>query len=165
MKTSFADAELAANCAVCTTTDAGHGRIEERAIPATDAIDWLKERHPDWQNLRSNAAVTAKRINKKTGGITLETRFYIASLLPDPAAILKAARADWGIENNLHWQLDVTFDEDRCRTRKDFSPLNFAIVHLMAFNILKRGGSKLSLKRKRRKASVNADFRARLLAG
>lgn len=164
VKSFFADAELAANCAVSTTTDAGHGRIEERTIRATEAIDWLKERHPDWQNLRSIAAVTAKRINKKTGEIGLETRFYITSLAAEPAAILKATRAHWGIENNLHWQLDVTFDEDRCRTRKDFSPLNFAVVRHMAFNILKRDDSKLSLKRKRLKASVNADFRARLLA-
>jgi hypothetical protein len=49
VKAFFADAELAANCAIDTTTDAGHGRIEERTIQATDAIDWLKERHPDWQ--------------------------------------------------------------------------------------------------------------------
>jgi hypothetical protein len=67
VKTLFADAESAANCPVCTITDAGHGRIEERAIRATDAIDWLKERHPGWQNPRSVAAITAKRINKKTG--------------------------------------------------------------------------------------------------
>ena len=64
----------------------------------------------------------------------------------------------------MHWKLDVTFDEDRCRTRKDFSPLNFAIVRRMAFKILKHDDSKLSLKRKPLKASVNADFRAQLLA-
>jgi predicted transposase YbfD/YdcC len=96
--------------------------------------------------------------------ISRETRFYITSLAADPAAILKATRAHWRIENNLHWQLDVTFDEDRCRTRNDFSPLNFAVNRHMAFNILKRNDSKLSLKRKRLKASINADFRARLLA-
>jgi predicted transposase YbfD/YdcC len=82
----------------------------------------------------------------------------------DPAAILAATRAHWGIENNLHWQLDITFDEDRCRTRKDFSPLNLAVVRRVVFNILKQDQSKLSLKRKRVKASVNPSFRAELLA-
>ncbi len=82
----------------------------------------------------------------------------------NPAAILAATRAHWGIENNLHWQLDIRFGEDRCRTRKDFAPLNLAVVRPMAFTILKRDKSKLSLKRKRLKASVNPDFRAELLA-
>ncbi|MGH7784642.1 MAG: ISAs1 family transposase [Candidatus Binatia bacterium] len=145
VKRFFADAELAANCVLHKTTDTGHGRIEERTCRATDAIDWLKELHPEWQNLRSIAAITSKRIDKKTGQTSVETRFYIASLPANPAAILAATRAHWGIENNLHWQLDITFDEDRCRTRKDFSPLNLAIVRHMVFNILKRDQSKLSL--------------------
>jgi predicted transposase YbfD/YdcC len=163
-KTCFADAEGAAHCASGTTAAAGHGRIEARTIRAPEAIDWLKERHPDWQNLRSVAAVTAKRSNQKTGEIGRETRFYISSLAADPGAVLKATRAHWRIDNNLHWQLDVAFDEDRCRTRKDFSPLNFAAVRHRALNLLNRDGCKLSLKRNRLKASVNARFRARLLA-
>jgi predicted transposase YbfD/YdcC len=84
------------------------------------------------------------------------------SLPANPAAILAAAH--WGIENNFHWQLDITFDEDHCRTRKDFSPLNLAVVRHVVFNILKQDQSKLSLKRKRLKASVNTTFRAQLLA-
>ena len=164
VKSFFADAELAKTCAVHRTTDTGHGRIEERTCRATDAIGWLKERHPGWQNLHGIAAIRSKRIDKKTGQTSVETRFYITSLPADPAAILAATRAHWGIENNLHWQLDMTFDEDRCRTRKDFSPLNLAIVRHMAFDILKRDQSRLSLKRKRPKASVNPAFRAELLA-
>jgi predicted transposase YbfD/YdcC len=82
-----------------------------------------------------------------------------------PVAILAATRAHWRIENNLHWQLDITFDEDRCRTRKAFSPLNLAIVRHIVLNMLKRDTSQLSLKRKKSlKASVNPDFRAQLLA-
>ena len=105
----------------------GRHRREERLCRAADA-GWLAERHPDWKGLRSLAAITARRIDKKTGAESLETRFYITSLEPDPKAILKAVRAHWGIENNLHWTMDVTFDEDRCRTRKDDSPLNLAII-------------------------------------
>ena len=111
----FADPALAASCARTQETDAGHGRIEERSCRAAEA-GWLPERHPDWKGLRSIAAVTARRIDKKTGGESLETRYYITSLEPDPKVILAAVRAHWGIENNLHWTMDVTFDEDRCRT-------------------------------------------------
>ena len=64
-------------------TDAGHGRIEERSCRAAEA-KWLAQRHPDRKSLRSIAAVTARRIDKKTGGESLETRYYITSLDPDP---------------------------------------------------------------------------------
>jgi predicted transposase YbfD/YdcC len=160
----FEDAELAKTCAVHATTDTGHGRIEERISRATEDIDWLRERHPDWKNLRAIAAITSKRIDKKSDQTSTETRFYITSLPADPAAILAATRAHWGIENNLHWQLDITFDEDRCRTRKDFSPLNLAVIRHAVFNILKQDQSKLSMQRKRVKASVNPAFRTELLA-
>ncbi len=124
----------------------------------------MKERHPEWKNLRCIVAITSKRIDKKTGRTSFETRFYITSLAAEPAAILAAKRAHWGIENNLHWQLDITFDADRCRTRKDFSPLNLAVVRHMVLYILKPDKSKLSLKHKRLKPSVNPGFRAALLA-
>jgi predicted transposase YbfD/YdcC len=164
VKQFFEDVELAKTCATHKTTDGGHGRIEERECRATDDIDWLKERHPEWKNLRSIAAVTSKRIDKKTGQTSVETRFYITSLPAGPATILAATRAHWAIENNLHWQLDVTFDEDRCRTRKDFSPQNLAMVRRMVLYMIKRDPSKLSLNRKRVKASVNPDFRLQMLA-
>ena len=94
----FADPVLAAGCARTQDTDAGHGRIEERSCRAGKA-DWLAERHPDWKGLRSIAAVTARRIDKKTGRESLETRYYITSLEPDPKAILAATRAHWGVES------------------------------------------------------------------
>ncbi|MGH6796423.1 MAG: ISAs1 family transposase [Methylocella sp.] len=131
---------------------------------ATQAIGWLKQLHPEWQNLRSIAAITSTRIDKKTGQASIETRFYITTLTADPAAILAATRAHWSIENNLHWQLDITFEEDRCRSREDFSPLNLAVVRHAVLNILKRDGAKMSLQRKRVKAAVNSAFRAELLA-
>ena len=114
---------------------------------------------PDWKGLRSVAAVTARRIDKKTGRASIET-----SLEPDPKAILAAVRAHWGIENNLHWTMDVTFDEDRCRTRKDASPLNFAIIRHAGYNLLKADKTRGSLRRKRLRACVDPAFRANLLA-
>jgi predicted transposase YbfD/YdcC len=164
VKRFFADEELVASCATHSATAAGHGRIEEREIRVTDDIEWLRQLHPEWKNLRSIAAVRARRIHKKTGHISTETRFYITSLPPNPTPILEAIQAHWQIENNLHWQLDVTFNEDKCRVRKDNAPLNLAIIRHMAFNILKRDKSTLSLKRKRLKALMNENFRTNLLA-
>lgn len=162
-KLFFADPACAAACASETEIDAGHGRIEERLCCAADA-SWLAERHPEWKGLRSLAAITARRIDKKSGAESLETRFYIASLEPDPKALLAAVRAHWGVENNLHWTMDVIFDEDRCRTRKDQSPLNLAIIRHAAFNILKADKSKGSLRRKRLRACIDPEFRTSLFA-
>lgn len=159
----FADPACAATCARETATDAGHGRIEERLCRAADA-GWLAERRPEWKSLRSLAAVTARRIDKKSNAESLETRLYLSSLEPDPKAILEAVRAHWGIENNLHWTMDVIFDEDRCRTRKDASALNLAVIRHAAFNILKADKTKGSLRRKRLRACIDPAFRSNLFA-
>jgi predicted transposase YbfD/YdcC len=158
----FADPVLAASCARTQDTDAGHGRIEERMCRAVEA-KWLAERHPDWKGLRSIAAVTARRIDKKTGGESLETRYYITSLDPDPKTILAATRAHWGVES-FHWTLDVTFDEDRCRTRKDASALNFAIIRHTGYNVLSADKTRGSLRRKRLRACIDPTFRTNLFA-
>jgi len=157
----FADPALSAHCRRAAQTDAGHGRIEERACRAVEA-SWLAERHSGWKGLRSLAAVTARRIDKKNGAESVETRFYITSLAPDPKGVLAAVRAHWSIENNLHWTMEVTFDEDRCRTRKDDSPLNFAVIRHAGFNILKADNSRGSLRRKRLRACVDPAFPTRL---
>jgi predicted transposase YbfD/YdcC len=159
----FADPVCAADCAASAETDAGHGRIEERSCRAAEA-SWLAKRHPDWEGLRSIAAVTARRIDKKSGRESRETRYYITSLEPDPTAILAAVRAHWGIENNLHWTMDVTFDEDRCRTRKDASPLNFAVIRHAGYNLLSANQTRGSLRRKRLRACIDPAFRTKLFA-
>lgn len=164
IKEFFADSELVKTCLTHQTTDGGHGRIEERKIIATSDIEWLKNLHPDWKNLTSVAAITAKTTNKKTGAISAETRFYISSLPENPADLLAATRSHWAIENNLHWQLDVSFNEDKCRVRKDFEPHNLAIIRHAVINILKQDKSKISIKRKRLKALMDKEFRANLLA-
>ena len=158
----FADPACAPDGAAGAETDAGHGRIEERSCRAAEA-KWLAARHPDWKGLRAMAAVTARRIDKKTGHESLETRYYITSLEPDPKAILAATRAHWGVES-FHWTLDMTFDEDRCRTRKDASPLNFAVIRHTSYNILKADNSRGSLRRKRLRACIDPAFRTNLFA-
>ena len=159
----FADPELLALCPHHEDTCAGHGRVEERVCHVAEAGGWLTGLHPEWKNLASIARITATRTNKKTGEVSSETRLYITSLAPDPETILKACRSHWSIENCLHWQLDVTFREDQCRTRKDNAPLNLAILRHAAFNMLKREGTKMSIKRKRLKATMNDEFRKSVL--
>ncbi len=159
----FADPALAAGCPQNHSTASGHGRIEERMCQAADASTWLAGRHPQWRGLRSIAQITAARTDKKSGESSIEKRFYISSLPPDPVRILTASRAHWSIENNLHWQLDVTFREDECRTRKDHAPRNLATLRRAALNLLRREPSKISLKRKRLKAALNPSFRETIL--
>ena len=160
----FADPALRDGGQAHRSTDAGHGRIEQRTAWAADAA-WLAERHPQWRGLRSILAVACLRTDKKTGATSRETRFYISSLPPDPERLLAAVRAHWSIENNLHWTLDVAFREDECRIRKDHSAVNLALLRHAALNILKRDPSKLPIKRKRLKAAINSNFRDALLAG
>lgn len=163
-KLFFDDTDLTADCAAqAAQTGAGHGRIEERLCQAADA-GWLAERHPLWKGLRSLAAVTERRIDKKSGKESCETRLFITSLEPDPKLILDAVRSHWGIENNLHWTLDLIFDEDRCKTRKDNSPLGLAVIRHAAFNILKANKTKGSMRRKRIRACIDTNFRSNLFA-
>lgn len=159
----FADPELAGECPCHEATESGHGRIEERTVRAADA-QWLAKRHPDWKGLASIAAITVSRRIKTTGAISTETRFYISSLPPDPANLATAARAHWSVENNLHWMLDVGFREDDSRIRKDHSARNIAMIRRAALNLLRREPSKISLKRKRLKATMSPEFRSAVLA-
>jgi predicted transposase YbfD/YdcC len=158
----FADAELTKTASVHRQAGVGHGRIEERTCMAADAA-WLAERHPAWRGLNSIAALTSVRTDKKTGEVSRETRSYITSLPADAALILNAVRSHWAIENCLHWQLDVGFDEDRCRLRKDHAARNFALIRRTALNMLKREPSKTPIKRKRLRALMNHSYRAKLL--
>jgi predicted transposase YbfD/YdcC len=165
VKLFFEDEELSKTCLSHETTDCGHGRIEQRICRVTDDIDWLIERHPKWKGLRTIVAVTALRTDKKTGETSEETRYYIASMTADAEQILFAVRAHWGVENNLHWSLDVTFREDACRIRKDNAALNLALVRKIALNLLRHDKScKLPLKRKRLKAEIDPVYREALIS-
>jgi predicted transposase YbfD/YdcC len=160
---AFADPDLKETWAKDSHTDAGHGRVEERHCRVGET-PWLAELHPEWKGLRSIVEITGVRINKKTGERTQEARLYVTSLPPDPTLIMRAVRSHWGIENAVHWVLDVTFDEDRCRTRKDDSALNLAVIRHVALNMLRADPSKGSLRKKRLRACANPEFRSALFA-
>jgi predicted transposase YbfD/YdcC len=118
-----------------TTTDKGHGRIEQRRIWATTDIQWFAERGK-WKNLRSLIRVQAKRtVNGQTSS---EYRYYISSLSADNASrLLSYIRGHWEVENNLHWCLDISFREDECRIRQGHAAENFARLSRIALNLLK----------------------------
>ncbi len=160
----FSDPELTATLPQFEDISFGHGRIEERTCRATTTADWLAARHPDWKSLRSIAAVTVRRTDKKTAETRCQTRYYISSLQPDPEIILAASRSHWSVENNVHWQLDVSLREDDSRTRKEHSARNLAMMRRAVLNMARREPSKMSVKRKRLKAAFNEEFRAKLLA-
>jgi predicted transposase YbfD/YdcC len=158
----FADPGLAGISKTHRSIETGHGRIEERTVLCAGA-GWLAKRHPNWSKLTSITAITAARTNKKSGAVSCETRLYISSLPPDPEALAAAIRAHWSIENNLHWTLDVTFNEDQCRIRKDHAPQNLAMIRRAALNMLKKEPSKMPIKRKRLKAMIDTKFRSLVL--
>lgn len=142
--------------------DGEHGRIETRTIRATSDIAWLQERH-NWNGLQSIIAITSKReIGDK---MTEETRYFISSLgADDPKRLERVVRAHWSIENNLHWVLDVAFDEDSNRTRKGHSASNMSVIRHIALNLIKsEKSSKVGIKTKRLKAGWDNEYLMRIL--
>jgi predicted transposase YbfD/YdcC len=143
------------------TVDADHGRIEERDCWATDDIDWLRKLHADWPALHSIVMIRARRT--LNGETSTETRYFISSLAADACQLAEAVRAHWGIENRLHWVLDMTFREDESRIRKDNAPHNASILKHMALNMLKKTPSRRSIRLKRKSAGWDNDFLASVL--
>jgi predicted transposase YbfD/YdcC len=130
-----------------TEAEKGHGRIEVRRCKVSTDIDWLRTRHPEWAELNSIVAVESERhIGEK---VSIETRYFISSSTTTPERLLSAVRQHWGIENQLHWVLDVSFGEDSCRIRKDNAPTNIAIIRHAALNMI-RTAKKTNVANKRK---------------
>lgn len=113
--------------------DKGHGRIEQRIASVSHDINWLQEQH-QWPGLKAIGKIKAK-VWKKGKEIT-ETRYYIASMELDAARLNEIARKHWGIENQLHWSLDVVFNEDKACIRNDNAAENMDILRKWAMAIL-----------------------------
>src|SRR5471030_2104077 len=121
----------------CHTVDEGHGRVEHRYYHVIPVPEELSEKHPDWQDWRSVGMVYSERTVGKQE-TSSEVRFFINSLKPKVKTFARAVRGHWGIENSLHWVLDVSFREDESRIRKDHAPENLALVRRMAAALLKK---------------------------
>lgn len=149
------------------TTDADHGRIETRIHAVTHNTDWLvSDRHYPGEPRMPALATLAKvdAIIARDGGTTRSTRYYLSSAKLTAEAFAKAVRAHWAIENSLHWVLDMTFDEDRARNRKDHGAENLAVIRKLALNVLRAARPKISINRKRKRSGWSDDF-ARTVIG
>lgn len=145
------------------TIDKGHGRIEVRQCRLSTDIEWLKERHPEWKNLSSIIAIDSERLIGDT--TTRETRYFISSSQAPAARMLAATRLHWGIENQLHWVLDMSFGEDQSRIRKDNAPANVAIIRHAALNMIRQTPKKrMSVKRMRKAAGWDDSLLTEVLA-
>jgi len=144
-----------------TTVDGEHGRIETRTSLVSTDIAWLQERHA-WPGLGAIGRVL--RTRETSAKVSTETAYYLLSSPLSAERFGAVARAHWGVENSLHWVLDVTMNEDQARNRKDHGPQNIALLRRLALNLAKLEGSKESMKGKRMRAALNDTFLTRLLA-
>jgi len=151
--------------------DNTHGRLDERQAWASGAVGWLRRRHAGWKDLRGLVCVEGRRLAFKSGQTSTERRYYLTSLDPrDVGAerLLALARGHWGVENQLHWCLDVCFGDNASRVRKDHGPRNLAVIRRQVLNLLRnnppeRGkyaspSDKISLKRCRLICSLDQDY-------
>ena len=139
----------------------GHGRLETRRVVATDDLAWLQKDH-QWPGMRSVAKVSRRELLVE-GKVEEETRYYISSLPGDAKQIGHAVRSHWGVENGLHWVMDMVFRDDECRIRSAHAPANFATIKHMASNLLRRGKGKHSMRASRHIAGWDEDFLYSLL--
>ena len=146
--------------------DAGHGRVETRRAYAVDFKKYKKHMPVGMKWKKLTSVVMVETIRDGRDFKTFDTRFYISSCAASAQLLLNASRKHWGVENSLHWTLDVTFREDESRIRKDAAPENYAIFRHIALNIFRRNTSiDASVKRKRHMAALNDDVRTTLIKG
>jgi predicted transposase YbfD/YdcC len=144
-----------------TTVEGDHGRIETRTSVVSSDIAWLQEHHR-WPGLAAIGKITRTReIGAKT---TTETAYYLLSTPLSAEHFGQTARDHWGIENRLHWVLDVTMNEDQARNRADNAPQNLALLRRLALNLAKLEPSKGSIKGKIKRAGWDDAFLLATLA-
>jgi predicted transposase YbfD/YdcC len=160
----FDEPRRAAGTGHATTTEE-HGRVEiRRSLVSTD-IDRLQARH-QWPSLAAVGKVVRTRMTTASAGprTTNETAYYLLSSALSPRRLGEAVRSHWGVENRLHWVLNVVMNEDQVRSRMDNSPYNLAILRHMALNLMHKDRSKVSLRGKFNLAGWKDDFLTKLLA-
>jgi predicted transposase YbfD/YdcC len=145
----------------CTTTDGEHGRVEVRRHAVCHDVAWLfsDRRYPGevaFPGLAMIGMVEAE--TERDGKTTRERRYYLSSTRINAMTFAQAVRGHWGIENRLHWVLDVVFKDDLTRLRTGHAPENMALVRHMATNLLHRAKPTTSLKNRRKRAGWNTNY-------
>lgn len=133
----------------------GHGRIESRRCEVITDLTFI-DNHIFWTGIKSVVRITSTRILAEKE--TSETRYYISSFIEDAVHFNKYIRMHWGIENKLHWSLDMVFNEDRQRKRTKNAASNFSFIRKIGLNLLKKDPSKGSLVTKRLKAGWDNQY-------
>src|SRR5580704_8375212 len=151
----FLDDAARAGGVTAQTVDGDHGRIETRTASVSTDIGWLQENH-DWPGLRAIGKVERRR--ETHGKTTRETAYYLLSTALSGERFLDVVRAHWGVENRLHWRLDVVMNEDQQRARLDNGPNNLAVLRHIALNVIQKEGSKGSLRGKLKRAAWDENY-------
>jgi len=163
---SYAEETEFVDCDYHKTVEKNHGRLETRecwTISSPEYLPYLRKLSK-WANLRT--IVMVKRERRVGAKIEIEVQYYISSLVSSAQHILNAIRGHWGIENRLHWVLDIAFREDDSRLRKGNGPQNFGVLRHIALNLLKQEKTaKCGIKNKRLKAGWDTDYLLKVLAG
>ena len=140
--------------------DEGHSRVEHRIYSMLEAEDLPVTKQ--WAGMKSVGKVTRRRTYRNRS--TFETCYFITSLEIDTKLFAHAVRGHWGVENNLHWSLDVTFREDHNKYQDRIGAQNLSTIRKMALGLIKKDESnKKSLKRKRFQALTSSQFRKTVL--
>lgn len=159
--TTFLDDPASTVSTAEPTVDGDHGRIETRTATVSTDIGWLQEAHR-WPGLAAIGKVV--RVREAAAKTTTETAYYLLSTALSPQRFNEVVRSHWGVENRLHWRLDVVMNEDHDRSRMDNSPHNLAVLRHMALNVMQKETSKGSLRGKFNRAGWDDTYLAQLLA-
>lgn len=150
----------------CADLDKGHGRVEKRRVAVATQVDWLngKRRFPGEYRLPAVAAIVrVEAETREKGKTSASRRYYVTSRALTANEAAAAIRGHWAIETSLHWVLDVTFNEDKARSRTGHGPANMAVVRHFAFNLLRMVDDKRSIKLRRKRAARNNQYLAKIL--
>jgi len=140
--------------------DADHGRIETRTATVSTDIGWLQEDH-HWPGLSAVGKVV--RVRETSGKTTTETAYYLISTALSSERFNETVRFHWGVENRLHWRLDVVMNEDQDRTRLGNGPHNLAVLRHIALNVMQKDATKSSFRGKLKRAGWDDAYLARIL--